>query len=90
MKIHELPGLGPASEKLLKQAGIGTTELLIELGSVEAFRRVQRFDPRASMNLLWALEGALSNRDWREVARVDRGRLLIELDSVADGGKTGH
>jgi len=33
-----------------------------------------------SLSLLWALEGALTDRDWKEVARKDRTSLLILLD----------
>jgi DNA transformation protein and related proteins len=42
--------------------------------------RLQNAGQRVRLNVLWALEGALSNRDWREVAREDRTRVLMELD----------
>jgi hypothetical protein len=32
------------------------------------------------LNLLWAMEGALSSRHWLEVARIDRLNLLLELE----------
>lgn len=31
--------------------------------------------------MLWAMEGALSDRDWREVVREDKLRLLTELEA---------
>lgn len=34
------------------------------------------------MNLLWALEGALTGVPWKVVARSERTRLLFELDDL--------
>lgn len=77
-----LRGLGTASRTLLASVGIASAAELRALGAVEAFRRVKAAHPRrVSLNLLWALEGALSGRDWRVVAREDRLRLLLELEA---------
>lgn len=76
-----LCGLGPVSKRMLVAAGITSIETLRHLGSVEAYRRVRSRDPRASLNLLWALEGALTGRPWEDVARNDRLSLLLQLDN---------
>jgi DNA transformation protein len=77
-----LKGLGTASRILLASAGIDSPRKLARLGAIESFRRVKAMHPkRVSLNLLWALEGALTGRDWREVARYERTRLLIELEA---------
>lgn len=78
----ELRGLGPRSREWLSRAGIRTAGQLRELGAVEAFRRVREHEDAASLNLLWALEGALTGRDWKEVARTERERLLRELGAA--------
>jgi hypothetical protein len=31
---------------------------------------------------LWALEGALTDQDWKEIARKDRLSLLIQLEDA--------
>ena len=64
-----LANIGPVSRRMLAAAGITSVETLQRLGSVEAYRRVRAHDPRASLNLLWALEGALTGRPWEDVAR---------------------
>jgi DNA transformation protein len=75
-----LRGLGTASRTLLASVGVTCAADLRRLGAVETWRRVKAAHPkRVSLNLLWALEGALSDRDWRVVAREDRLRLLLEL-----------
>jgi DNA transformation protein len=71
---------------MLRRAGIGNLNQLRKLGAVRAYLRVKRTDGRASLNLLWALEGALSNRPWQEVARNDRLSLLLALETLEKGG----
>jgi DNA transformation protein and related proteins len=79
-KISAMLGLGPRSEEMLASAGITTAEELRALGAIQAFLAVKRAGQPASLNLLWALEGALTGQHWKDVARVDRTRLLIALD----------
>jgi hypothetical protein len=79
--VIRLPNLGPVSKRMLAAAGIDSTDALRRLGAVEAYRRVRARDPRASLNLLWALEGALTDRPWEEVARHDRLSLLLQLEN---------
>lgn len=80
-----MAGLGPKSEGMLGHAGITTAEQLRATGAVQAFVAVKRAGQPASLNLLWALEGALTGRHWKDVARADRTRLLIALDQAERG-----
>lgn len=77
-----LPGLGPKSQTMLANAGITTLAELRELGAVQAYLRVRASNSQASLNLLWALEGALSNQPWQQVAREQRSSLLLALDAA--------
>ncbi|WP_374347492.1 TfoX/Sxy family protein [Chitinimonas sp.] len=81
--MHTLANLGKASAAMLAQAGIESEAQLRELGAVAAFLAVKRAGAKPSLNLLWALEGALSGRDWKQVARDDRTALLIQLDCLS-------
>lgn len=86
--IESLPGLGPASRAMLAAAGIHTVDQLRALGAVKAYAWTAAANPgKASLNLLWALEGALSGCDWREVARTGRTRLLLELEDYLEHGR---
>lgn len=82
MRIEDMKGLGPKSAEMLARAGIATAEDLRKAGSIQAFVEVKRTGGAASLNLLWALEGALTDRHWKEVARIERTRLLIALDQA--------
>jgi len=77
-----LSGLGPKSQQMLKAAGIGSAAQLRKLGSVKAYAQVKAHSPRASLNLLWALEGALTGLHWQVVAREHRTSLLLALEQV--------
>jgi DNA transformation protein len=78
--IASLANLGPKSAEMLQAAGISTVAQLRKLGAVEAYVRVKKKSPRASLNLLWALEGAISNLPWQDVARDHRTSLLLALE----------
>jgi DNA transformation protein and related proteins len=80
MSITDLPNLGPKSQQMLERAGITSLDQLRSLGSVEAFARVKRSGGNPSLNLLWALEAALTGLRWQEVAREHRTSLLLALD----------
>jgi DNA transformation protein len=79
--IASLANLGPKSTEFLRAAGITNLEKLASLGSVAAYFQVKQVEPKASLNLLWALEGALSGLHWREVAKEHRTSLLLALES---------
>ena len=74
------PNLGPKSMEMLASVGITTLAELRKLGAVAAYARVRARHARASLNLLWALEGALSGLPWQEVAREHRTSLLLALE----------
>jgi DNA transformation protein len=81
-KPGTLAQLGPASQAMLAKAGIRSEAALRRLGAVQAYARTKAACPQASLNLLWALEGALSGRSWREVAETDRASLLMALEDL--------
>ena len=78
--ITKLRNLGPRSEQLLAFAGIKTVEELRGLGSVAAYARVVRACKQTNLNLLWAIEGALTDLPWQTVARLHRATLLLALE----------
>ena len=82
MQISDLRSLGPKSQEMLAAAGIRTVDELHEIGAVAAYDRVRKVRPRASLNLLWALESALTGIPWQEVARLHRTSLLLAVDAA--------
>ena len=83
--LRALPNLGPASERMLHAAGICTPAALRALCALPAFVALRQAGQQPSLNLLWALEGALSGRDWKSVAQQERTALLMQLDDLESG-----
>jgi DNA transformation protein and related proteins len=79
-----LPGLGPRSLAMLAASGIHSRAELERLGSVRAYLQTRQAGQPASLNLLWALEAALTGQHWQTVAREERTRLLLALDALTD------
>ena len=90
-ELSKLPGLGLKSEQMLFAIGISTKAQLEQIGAIEAFIRLKQHGIQSknkpSLNMLYALVGALANRDWREIAQHERLALLTALDSAAEAEK---
>ncbi len=83
-KISALQGLGPKSEKMLNAAGINSVAQLRRLGALRAYTRVLESGQKVSLNLLWALAGALSNTHWARLPPDERSALLRQYDAWCD------
>jgi DNA transformation protein and related proteins len=82
MALGSLKNLGPVSRQMLAAAGLHDEAAVRAVGAVAAYARVRAVCPKASLNLLWALEGALTGLPWQVVAREHRTSLLLALDDL--------
>ena len=81
----KLRNIGPKSAAWLRQVGLHTPESLAEAGTVGAFMRIKRAGFRPSLNLLYALEGAIVECHWRDVPEARRRQLVAEAEAaIAD------
>ncbi|MGF1684789.1 TfoX/Sxy family DNA transformation protein [Photobacterium minamisatsumaniensis] len=79
-RIKDLPNLRLANERMLKKAGIISVDALFEAGSINAFRALQdTHQGTVSIDLLWALEGAISGQHWSVIPQERRSELLSKL-----------
>ena len=78
--LADLRNLGPKSQQILAKVGVVSVAQLRRLGAVAAYAKAKRSGANVSLNLLWALEGALCSLPWQEVAREHRTSLLLALD----------
>jgi DNA transformation protein len=70
---------------MLRAVGVTSAAQLHELGSVRVYSMVKRSGANASLNLLWALEGAISGLPWQVVAREHRTSLLLAFETLERG-----
>ena len=82
MTAVKMRNIGPKSAAWLRQVGLRTLEDLTAVGTVEAFMRVKRAGFKPSLNLLYALEGALMDCHWLDVPSERRSELLIAADAA--------
>lgn len=78
----KLRNIGPKSAAWLRQVGLHTPEALAEAGSVDAFMRIKRAGFRPSLNLLYALEGAILDCHWQDVPHPRREQLVAEAQAA--------
>jgi len=92
LRIRDLRNLGARSEHMLDQIGVRSAEELRRRGAVRTFYELRRAGVTSSLNMLWALAGAVEpwpeGRHWREVARGDeRLSLLLVLEDYERAGR---
>jgi len=82
MSNAKIRNVGPKSAAWLRQVGVRTHEDLVRLGPVEAFMKVKRAGFRPSLNLLYAMAGAIDDCHWTDLPEPRKQSLLIELDAA--------
>lgn len=94
LRIRDLRNLGPRSEELLAQIGIHSVEELRRRGAARAYAGLRAASVPCSLNMLWALAGALEpwpeGMHWREMAHSDaRLSLLLAVEDLEGAGSAG-
>ncbi|KFN42398.1 TfoX/Sxy family protein [Arenimonas oryziterrae] len=80
MSTEKLRNIGPKSMAWLRQTGIRTLADLTAAGSLPAFVRIKRAGFKPSLNLLYALEGAILDCHWQEIPEERRTALIAAAE----------
>ena len=84
-ELSKLKGLGAKSEKCLNEIGIESKADLEKIGAVRAFIKLKNeCSTKPSLNFLYAMVGALENEHWVNIAKSEKGRLLMELEGFRE------
>lgn len=83
MNAPKMRNIGPKSAAWLRQVGLRSFEDLQRVGSVDAFAKIKRAGFKPSLNLLYALEGALLDCHWQQLPEERRNELLQAWDVAA-------
>ena len=79
-RLKDLPNLRLATERMLKKAGIDDVQSLEQAGAVNAYKAIQStHSAEVSVELLWALEGAIHGTHWSVIPQTRRQELLTKL-----------
>ena len=79
---EKLRNIGPKSMAWLRQTGVRSLDDLKAVGSLAAFVRVKRAGFKPSLNLLYALEGAILDCHWQEIPDARRSELILDADAA--------
>ena len=82
-ELSALRNLGGKSEQWLNEIGVFSRDDLERLGSVEVYRLLKQRGYPVSLNLVWAIEGALADMDWRELPETLKASLRMDLGKAA-------
>ncbi|MGJ4728270.1 TfoX/Sxy family protein [Luteimonas sp. SDU101] len=78
----KMRNIGPKSAAWLRQVGLRTNEDLVAAGPVDAFMRVKRAGFKPSLNMLYALEGAMQDCHWQDVPEARRAELVAAVEAA--------
>jgi hypothetical protein len=76
----KIKNIGPKSMAWLRQTGVRTQEDLESVGSLAAFVRIKRAGFKPSLNLLYALEGAILGCHWQNIPDARRSELILAAE----------
>ncbi|MGH8082334.1 MAG: TfoX/Sxy family protein [Lysobacter sp.] len=82
MTAAKMRNIGPKSAAWLRQVGLRTHEDIAAIGTVEAFMRVKRAGFKPTLNLLYAIEGALLDCHWQEISEERRQQLILAAEAA--------
>jgi DNA transformation protein len=74
--------IGKDTESKLIHVGIDSFAKLKEIGSEQAFLRLQTLDPGACLDLLYGLEGAIQGIKWNELSK-EKKQTLHQFHNIA-------
>ncbi|MDX1522154.1 MAG: TfoX/Sxy family protein, partial [Anaerolineae bacterium] len=85
-EIANLKNLGPTSERWLNDIGIYTRRELVALGPVSAYQRLKAAGYNVSLNLVYAIQGAIMDLHWTDLPLALREELKQQ---IAEGEEQG-
>lgn len=75
-----MKNIGPKSRQRLAEVGIYTINDLRKAGSITTYKILkEEYPKKVSLNLLWGLEAAIRDGDWRELTETDKEELKNKL-----------
>lgn len=78
--VSDLRNLGPKSREWLAAIGIHSVADLRAAGAVPAYVALKRARGGVSLNMLYALVGAIEGVHWQDVKRTRRLELLLQVE----------
>jgi hypothetical protein len=82
LPVQRLRNIGARSAALLESIGVKTRGDLVNLGALETYRQLLERGTKPSMSLLYALHGAITDREWNKLSEKEKAYLLEEASAL--------
>ena len=82
--LLQLKNLGAASVNILRAIGVNSYDDLKAMGPVNAYRRIKARGINVSKVMLYALQGALTDTHWNDLAPDLKAKLVEEAESETE------
>ena len=79
-ELSSLKNIGKVTERWLNGIGVHDEEGLRRMGAVKAYRLIRASETGATLNLLYALQGAISGTHWNDLAPPIREMLRRQAE----------
>jgi TfoX C-terminal domain len=86
LPVQRLRNIGARSATLLESIGVKTRGDLVNLGALEAYRQLLEAGAKPSFSLLYALHGAITDRDWNKLSDKEKTYLREEAAAFETSG----
>jgi predicted flap endonuclease-1-like 5' DNA nuclease len=87
--LRALKGIGPKSQRCLNEIGIYTREQLEAIGPIDALIKLkQQCSITPSLNFLYSMVGALEDKHWTDLTKLEKGLLLFQLEGYQEIERT--
>ncbi|TDV61929.1 TfoX/Sxy family protein [Pseudomonas sp. LP_7_YM] len=80
-ELLQMKNLGKTTTQWLHAAGIHNAADLRRLGAIHAYQAIRTRGFRTSRTLLYAIEGALRDKDWLSLSATEKALLNQQLAS---------
>jgi len=80
--VDRLKNLGPKSRSWLAGIGITSTDELRARDPFDVYAELKAKIPGVSLNMLYALIGAVEDQDWQVIQRERKSEILFRLDDM--------
>ena len=77
--LSDLPNIGPRSQEWLNAVGLYTLADLENVGAVEVYRQLKELDYPVTLNMVYAIQGAIMDCPWNHLPPHIRESLKSQV-----------
>lgn len=89
-ELLKLKNIGEVSAKMLNEIDVFTRDDIVKLGPATIFHILKAQGFNVNLMMVYALEGAITNRHFNDIPHADKERLRKEVENTLFDNLTGN